>query len=67
MATIDDLTSKQLDYAVFLPALSGFYGTYVGKQRHDPNYVDSQRMPAKFENGMEGLNWLNPQQAYFPY
>ena len=67
MATIDDLTSKQQDYAVFLPALSGFYGTYVGKQRYDPNYVDAQRMPAKFENGMEGLNWLNPQQAYFPY
>ena len=28
----DNLTSKQLDYAVFLPALSGFYATYVGKQ-----------------------------------
>ena len=64
---IDDLTSKQKDYAIFLPALSGFYGTYVGKQRHDPNYVPPTRMPAKFENGMEGLNWLNPDKAYFPY
>jgi hypothetical protein len=64
---IDNLTSKQKDYAVFLPALSSFYGTYVGKQRHDPNYVDAQRMPAKFENGMEGLNWLNPNKGYFPY
>lgn len=65
--TIDNLTSKQNDYAVFLPALSGFYATYVGKQRHDPSYIDSSRMPAKFENGVEGLNWINPTQAYFPY
>ena len=32
-----DLTSAQKDYATFLPALSGFYATYIGKQRHpDP-------------------------------
>jgi hypothetical protein len=64
---IDNLTSKQKDYAVFLPALSGFYATYVGKQRHDPTYVDPSRIPADFENGIEGLNWLNPDAAYFPY
>ena len=28
-----DLTATQNDYAHFLPALSGFYATYVGKQR----------------------------------
>ena len=39
---IDNLTAKQKDYAVFLPALSGFYATYIGKQRHpDPNYKTS--------------------------
>ena len=68
---IDNLTSKQLDYAVFLPALSGFYATYVGKQRFpDENgnlYVETTRIPADFENGIEGLNWLNPDAAYFPY
>jgi hypothetical protein len=67
----DNLTSKQLDYAVFLPALSGFYATYVGKQRFpDENgnlYVESTRVPSNFENGVEGLNWLNPDAAYFPY
>ena len=67
----DNLTAKQLDYAVFLPALSGFYATYVGKQRYpDENgnlYVESSRIPADFENGIEGLNWLNPDAAYFPY
>jgi hypothetical protein len=30
---VDDLTSKQNDYAVFLPAISSFYATYVGRQR----------------------------------
>ena len=64
----DDLTSKQLDYAVFLPAISGFYATYVGKQR-DPvkgPYVDPARMPAGMKD-MEMMNWLNSQQALFPY
>jgi hypothetical protein len=63
----DNLTAKQKDYAVFLPALSGFYATYVGKQRHDPNYVDLARIPKDFDRGIEGLNWLNPDKAYFPY
>jgi hypothetical protein len=64
---IDNLTSKQSDYAVFLPALSSFYGTYIGKQRHNPNYIDPARIPADFENGIEGMNWLNADAAYFPY
>ena len=63
----DNLTAKQKDYAVFLPALSGFYATYVGKQRHDPNYVDPARIPADFEQGIEGMNWLNPDAGYFQY
>jgi hypothetical protein len=61
----DDLTSKQKDYAVFLPAISGFYATFIGKQRTE-QYVD----PARFPQGlteMEQLNWLNSQQALFPY
>ena len=38
-----DLTTEQKDYARFLPALSGFYATYVGKQRYD-EYVDKSRI-----------------------
>jgi len=64
----DDLTSKQLDYAVFLPAISGFYATYVGKQRDPVNgpYIDPARMPAGMPN-MESMNWLNSKEALFPY
>ena len=65
--TIDDLTSKQNDYAIFLPALSSFYSRDVSKQRLDPNYIDPARVPAKFENGIEGMNWLNSQKGYFTY
>ena len=27
----DNLTAKQNDYAVFLPAISGFYATFLGR------------------------------------
>ena len=67
----DHLTNNQLDsnglskWAVFLPAISGFYATFVGKQRQGP-YVDPARMPAGILD-MEQMNWLNSQQALFPY
>ena len=70
----DDLTAKQLgpdgqsQYAVFLPAISGFYATYVGKQRDPVNgpYVDPARMPAGLKD-MEMMNWLNSAKGLFPY
>ena len=61
-----NLTATQKDYAVFLPALSGFYATYIGKQRFD-NYVDPARIPSNFPNGCESLNYLNPDQGLFNY
>jgi hypothetical protein len=68
MSTQDNLTAKQLDYAVFLPAISGFYATFVGKQRDPVNgpYVDPQRLPPGITD-MEMMNWLNSQKALFPY
>jgi hypothetical protein len=64
----DNLTAKQNDYAVFLPAISGFYATFVGKQRDPVNgpYVDPARMPAGIPD-MEMMNWLNDQKGMFPY
>ena len=61
-----DLTAEQKDYARFLPALSGFYATYVGKQRYD-EYVDKSRIPSNFTNGVESLNYLNKQEGQFQY
>jgi hypothetical protein len=64
--TQDNLTAKQNDYAVFLPAISGFYATFIGKQRTDPNYVEPARMPTGLAD-MEMMNWLNNQKGLFPY
>lgn len=62
----DNLTDKQKDYSLFLPAISGFYSSYVGKQRHE-EHIPKDRVPARFENGIEGLNFLNPEEGYFKY
>jgi hypothetical protein len=61
----DNLTAKQNDYAVFLPAISGFYATFIGKQRNE-HYVDPARFPQGLTD-MEQLNWLNSTKALFPY
>jgi len=61
----DNLTAKQNDYAVFLPAISGFYATFIGKQRNE-FYVDPARFPQGITD-LEQMNWLNSQKALFPY
>lgn len=63
--TQDNLTAKQSDYAVFLPAISGFYATFIGKQRNE-DYVDPSRFPQGLTD-MEQLNWLNSTAGLFPY
>ena len=46
-----DPTKEQKDYAVF-PPLSGFYATFVGKQRFE-EYVDYNL--TSYANGMESI------------
>lgn len=52
-------------WAVFLPAISGFYATFIGRQRVE-NYVDPNRFPSGLSD-MEQLNWLNSSKSMFPY
>jgi hypothetical protein len=61
-----NLTATQNDYAWFLPATSGFYATFIGKQRYG-NYVDPARIPASFSHGVESLNYLDPAKGAFYY
>jgi hypothetical protein len=61
-----NLTATQNDYAVFLPATSGFYATFIGKQRYG-NYVDPARIPQSWGAGMESLNYLEPEKGEFYY
>jgi hypothetical protein len=61
-----DLTPLQKDYAVYLPAISSFYSTYVAKQRLE-KFIPDDRIPHGFDRGVEGMNFLNPEQGYFYY
>jgi hypothetical protein len=61
-----DLTPLQKDYAVYLPAISSFYSTYIAKQRLE-KFISDERVPQGFEHGVEGMNFLNPEQGYFYY
>jgi hypothetical protein len=65
----DNLTLKQKDYAVFLPAISSFYSGYIGKERFpagDKNKIIGDRLPKGLPN-MESMNWLNSKESLFPY
>lgn len=61
-----NLTPLQKDYAVYLPAISSFYSTYVAKQRLE-EFIPKDRIPAGFDRGIEGMNFLNPEEGYFTY
>jgi hypothetical protein len=61
-----NLTVAQKDYAYFLPATSGFYSTYIGKQRYG-NHVDPARIPQAWKNSVESLNYLDPDRGLFYY
>lgn len=59
-----DLGKTQHDYAVYLPAISSFYTKQLQKCIDNP---DEWRVPAGFEKGLEGLDFLNPTDSYFHY
>jgi hypothetical protein len=61
-----DLTKEQKDYAIFLPAISGFYATFIGKQRRE-EYVQRSRIPKNFPVEVESMNWLEPKAGMFNY
>jgi hypothetical protein len=54
------------NWAVYLPAISSFYTIQLGKMDATPGYA-GRPLPAKFENGHEGMNFLDPEKAYYYY
>lgn len=62
-----DLTATQNDYALFLPAHSGFYASFLGYQRHRYPYVQPSRIPTNFTNDVESLNFLEPGAGVFNF
>jgi hypothetical protein len=61
-----DLTPLQKDYAVYLPAISCFYSNYPSKQRKE-QFVEPSRIPKGFDRGIQGMDFLDPEQGYFFY
>lgn len=59
-----NLGRTQRDYALFLPAISGFY---VGQLNKNETESHRYRTPAGFEHGNSGLNFLNHQDVYYHY
>lgn len=62
-----NLQERNKDYSIFLPSISGFYQEQISNHQQDPTWISAERMPAGFENGVEGLNFLNKEQCYFYY
>jgi len=59
----DNMAVRQQDYAVFLPALSSFYSFQIGKYQKGKG----GRVPPSFQNGIDGLDFLDPDKGYFYY
>ena len=55
------------DWALFLPAVSSFFITGLGKQREGENYFPSERIPAGFNGDVECLNFLNSKEGLYTY
>jgi len=60
---LTNLTAQQKDYAIFLPAISGFYVQHISKQRFG-DFINPDRIPSHFVNGLESANWLAPEGMY---
>jgi hypothetical protein len=55
------------NWAIYLPAVSGFYTTHLGKDLSDPTFIPKERVPAGFELGIQGTNFLDPVNSYYNY
>ena len=62
-----DLTAEQKDYALFLPATSGFYAAFIGYQRKRFPYIEPSRLPTSFTNDVESINYLDPKSPLLYY
>lgn len=58
------------DWAVFLPAISGFYTGMLASFEADGNYADHNRpqgLPPGLEHSWQGLDFLKDENVYFHY
>ena len=67
MEQVNLSASHNNDWALFLPAVSSFYISGLGKQRKGEQYFDPARIPAKFNGDVEKLNFLNSKEGLYYY
>lgn len=64
----DNLSQKHNpEWALFLPAVSSFYISGLGKQRKGEQYFDAARIPRGFNGDVEKLNFLNSKEGLYYY
>lgn len=54
-------------YAIYLPAISGFYTKQLNSIRKTPDFYTDDRIPDGLENGLDGLDFLKEDVAYYYY
>jgi len=67
MEQVNLSASHNNDWALFLPAVSSFYISGLGKQRKGEEYFEQSRIPAGFNNDVEKLNFLNSKEGLYYY
>jgi hypothetical protein len=67
MEQINLSNNHKNDWALFLPAVSSFFITGLGKQREGEDYFPSERIPAGFNGDVECLNFLNSKEGLYTY
>lgn len=68
MTKQENLSKQQkADWALFLPAVSSFFISGLGKQREGEQYFDASRIPAGFNGDVECLNFLNSKKGLYTY
>lgn len=67
MEQVNLSNQQKSDWALFLPAVSSFYISGLGKQREGETYFEPSRIPAGFNGGVEKLNFLNAQEGLYTY
>jgi hypothetical protein len=67
MEQINLSNEQSPDWALFLPAVSSFFITGLGKQREGEKYFSDDRIPKGFNGDVECLNFLNSKKGLYTY
>ena len=62
-----DLSKFRKDHAIFLPAISSYFCAVMGGAKNTEGFMVDGRVPEGFENGLEGLNFIDPENGYIFY